>query len=279
MAQFLDAMRRGIGDVELRSLVPSAYATNAHQSRSTRYNFVSTIDVVNQFREHGWHVVSALESRVRDETKSGFQRHMITMTNSKLPQVVGDVLLTATITNSHDGSSAYSLLAGLLRLICGNGMLCSDGTIDSIKVPHSHKWNEEMIEAEFKIIEELPLLLNRVNDMRAIPLNRHEQLAFSAAAREMRWESDVDDEGKVVSTAPVSIEQINEPKRQEDVGNDLWHTLNRVQENLIRGGIPGTGATGRKYTTKAVGGVVENVRLNKALWRLAEEMRQLKGGS
>jgi hypothetical protein len=63
-----------------------------------------------------------------------------------------------------------------------------------------------------------------------------------------------------------------------DYKDDLWTTFNRVQENLINGGVRGRSATGRRMSTRAVGGVNENVKLNKALWSLADGLAQLKQG-
>jgi hypothetical protein len=45
---------------------------------------------------------------------------------------------------------------------------------------------------------------------------------------------------------------------------------------MMKGGVPGRSATGRRITTRAVGGVTENVKLNKALWTLADTMASLK---
>jgi hypothetical protein len=39
--------------------------------------------------------------------------------------------------NSHDGSSAYTLYAAMLRLACPNGLLVGDATIASISVRHT----------------------------------------------------------------------------------------------------------------------------------------------
>jgi hypothetical protein len=50
-----------------------------------------------------------------------------------------------------------------------------------------------------------------------------------------------------------------------------------VQENLIKGGQGGRASTGRRLTTRPVTGVQQDVKLNRALWQLAEGMRQLKG--
>ena len=62
----------------------------------------------------------------------------------------------------------------------------------------------------------------------------------------------------------------------EDRKSDLWSIFNRVQENLVKGGLTGRTANGRRQRTRPVQGIDQNLRLNRALWMLAEGMRQLK---
>jgi hypothetical protein len=50
-----------------------------------------------------------------------------------------------------------------------------------------------------------------------------------------------------------------------------------VQENLINGGLRGRNANGRVITTRAVTGIDQNIRLNRALWVLADELHRLHG--
>jgi hypothetical protein len=45
---------------------------------------------------------------------------------------------------------------------------------------------------------------------------------------------------------------------------------------MIKGGVAGRSARGRRMTTRGVGGVNENVRLNRALWTLADQFAKLK---
>jgi hypothetical protein len=45
---------------------------------------------------------------------------------------------------------------------------------------------------------------------------------------------------------------------------------------MIKGGQPGRATTGRRLTTRGVSGVNENVKLNRALWTLADQMAKLK---
>ncbi|VGD15012.1 Domain of uncharacterised function (DUF932) [Klebsiella pneumoniae] len=67
--------------------------------------------------------------------------------------------------------------------------------------------------------------------MKSIALTKEEQRLFGQAALTYRYE----DENK----SPVSIEQIIHPRRYEDKKDDIWTTYQRVQENLIKGGLPG----------------------------------------
>nr|WP_281411819.1 DUF932 domain-containing protein [Rhizobium sp. BK049] len=70
-------------------------------------------------------------------------------------------------------------------------------------------------------------------------------------------------------------------KRVADRGNDLWTQFNVVQENVIRGGLHGTVSDDqgrrRNVSTRAVKGIDQDVKLNKALWLVARRMAELKG--
>ncbi|MDR6484638.1 UNVERIFIED_ORG: hypothetical protein ABIC72_005723 [Burkholderia sp. 1988] len=46
---------------------------------------------------------------------------------------------------------------------------------------------------------------------------------------------------------------------------------------MTRGGLQGRNAAGRATTTRAVTGIDQNIRLNRALWVLADELRRLRG--
>ncbi len=77
-----------------------------------------------------------------------------------------------------------------------------------------------------------------------------------------------------------TAKQILTPRRHDDNKSDLWATFNRVQENVIKGGLRGVTvkANGERQNrkTREVNGIDQNVRLNRALWTLAEKMAELK---
>ena len=58
-------------------------------------------------------------------------------------------------------------------------------------------------------------------------------------------------------------------RRVDDAGADLWSVLNRVQENLMRGGLSRRSASGRLTRTRRISSIREDVRINSGLWDLA----------
>jgi hypothetical protein len=58
----------------------------------------------------------------------------------------------------------------------------------------------------------------------------------------------------------------------DDLGSDLWSVLNKVQENLMQGGLVRLAASGRRTRTRRITAIREDVRINSRLWDLAEEV-------
>jgi hypothetical protein len=51
---------------------------------------------------------------------------------------------------------------------------------------------------------------------------------------------------------PVTESQILSARRWQDESGDLWTTYQRIQENLIKGGLPGRTTKGKRAHTRAV---------------------------
>src|SRR5439155_24184880 len=77
-----------------------------------------------------------------------------------------------------------------------------------------------------------------------------------------------------VEKAPIAADTLLRARRPEDEGTDLWATMNRVQENLIRGGVSDFHRDGRGKlrSVRALRGIDSKVGLNKGLWDLAERL-------
>lgn len=281
----------------LRHYAPSAFATSAHESRSDRYTYIPTSEVIAGLMREGFQPFKATQSRSRIEGKSEFTKHMIRFRHPDTSAVlkVGDSVPEVVLINSHDGTSAYKLSAGLYRLVCSNGLMVSDSTVEMLSVMHKGNIVDQVIEGSFQIVGQSEKALAKADDWTRLQLTTGEQGAFADAARELRF---ADAEG--VITSPITAAQLLKPRRDADANGpvgwrgdrapigpkpDLWHTMNVVQENVVKGGLRGfqqsvdkqTGRkTARRISTREVTGIDQDVKLNRALWMLAERMAELK---
>ena len=282
----------------LRHFAPSAFATEAHESRSVRYTYIPTSEVIAGLMREGFQPFKATQSRSRIEGKYEFTKHMIRFRHPDsfaAIQRVGDSVPEVVLVNSHDGTSAYKLSAGLFRLVCSNGLMVADSTVGMLSIMHKGNIVDQVIEGSFEIVAQSEKALAKSDEWGRLALTAGEQGAFADVARELRF---ADAEGTIQT--PITATQLLRPRRTEDAngpvdwrGNraaqgpkqDLWHTLNVVQENVVKGGLHGfqqsidkqTGRkTARRVTTREVKGIDQDVKLNRALWMLAERMAELK---
>jgi hypothetical protein len=192
---------------------------------------------------------------------------------------VGDVIPEVVLINSHDGTSAYKLIAGMFRLACSNGLMVSEGEIESVTVMHKGNILDNVIEGSYRLVKDSEQAMTTVQEWGQLQLSAGEQGALAEAAHTLRF---ADAEGKV--TTPITAAQLLRPRRNEDTGNDLWKTFNRVQENVIKGGLHGvqrdpSGRRLRAVSTRQVKGIDQDVKLNRAMWQLAERMAELKAAA
>jgi len=253
----------------LRAYAPSIFAVQPIAGVSQNYSFLPTVHAVDAMRQAGWVPVWASEQRVRLETREGFQKHMIRFQRANQVGKSVEYLPEICLVNSHDRSSAYQLHAGIFRLICGNGLIVADTTFERVSIRHTGFDPGQIVDASLQVLDSLPQLTDSVEGFRARQLTPAESKAFAESAILLRYDD--------LQAAPVGPTKLLECRRSEDAGPDLWSTYNRVQENMIQGGLKDYSrrkTNGQRFPrTRAVGGLDENVRLNKALWHLAEALK------
>src|SRR5476651_3890 len=106
----------------MRSVAPSIFAAGKHQSRSERYTYIPTIDVLRGLRKEGFEPFMVAQGRSRIEGKSEYTKHLIRLRHSGQPTArleANEIILI----NSHDGASSYQMLAGVFRFVCCNGLV------------------------------------------------------------------------------------------------------------------------------------------------------------
>lgn len=249
---------------QLFDKAPSIFAATPYHKTSSKYMFIPTIDVVDALAKHGFTPTKVMENRTRIADKAGFARHLIRFRNSDVIPQKGDLIPEIVLTNSHDGSSAFQISAGLYRLICSNGLTIGD---DQMMVRQRHSGRiDDIIEGVFSVIDEMPVVLDTAKEWQGIQLTEAQRIAFARSAMPLRWD------GGENENYPVNPSHLLAHRRPADSGTDLWTTFNVVQEKLIKGGVRAQGSDGRRRRSKAVSSVSEDLRLNKSLWTLAAEL-------
>lgn len=260
--------REALDNETLYRHVPSIFAREAHGSRSERYVYVPTIEIVEGLRREGWFPFFAVQAVPRDGERMGHAKHMLRLRRDDgigKPEAAEVIIV-----NSHDGTSAYQMFAGVLRFVCTNSMIAGE-RFEEVRVPHKGGIQDQIIEGVYTVAEDFPRLIDATEGMKDTRLSSEEQRVLAEASLVARYGED---------ESPVRPDQIIAPRRREDVGQSLWQTFNVIQENLIRGGVDGRRQTSdgriRRSRTRAINGIDQNVGLNRALWTLAEGMQRLK---
>jgi hypothetical protein len=260
--------RDALDNEALHRHVPSVFAREAHDSRSERYVYVPTIEIVEGLRREGWFPFFAMQAVPRDGARRGHAKHMLRLRRDDgigKPEAAEVIIV-----NSHDGTSAYQMFAGMLRFVCTNSMIAGE-RFEEVRVPHKGGIQDQIIEGVYTVAEDFPRLIDATETMKDTRLSRDEQQVLAEASLVARYGEE---------ESPVRPDQIIAPRRREDAGQSLWQTFNVIQENLIRGGLDGRRQTSdgriRRSTTRPINGIDQNVGLNRALWTLAEGMQRLK---
>ena len=255
-----------LSDDQIRRVAPSIFADAPHESRSERYAYIPTAAVLAELRKEGFEPFMAAQTRVRHDDRRDYTKHMLRLRHAS--QINGAEANEIVLLNSHDGTSSYQMLAGMFRFVCSNGLVCGD-TVADVRVPHKGDVTGHVLEGAYQVLSSFDRVKESRDLMRGITLDDGESEVFARAALALKY----DDPDK---PAPITESQILMPRRFDDRRPDLWSVFNRTQENLTKGGLHGRAANGRRQSTRPVQGIDQNIRLNRALWLLADGMRALK---
>lgn len=278
----------GVSLDEIARRAPAVFAEEAHESRSARYVYTDTREVLGGLLAEGFRIEEVRQGGSRIAGKANFTKHAIRLSapaaqmvetrpgDRSRPQVV--------LRNAHDGTSSYQLRSGVYRFLCLNGMVTGED-FEDFRVGHVRGARDKIIDAAFRVVEQFPQAVDAIRSMDGLSLSGGEQHAFATAALALRWEPEELAEGGT-RAAPIQADQLNRTRRPGDAGDSLWLTMNRVQEGLIRGGqrylhVTGEGRNRRvqNRSVGAVNSIDQDSKINRALWTLADEMRKLKAAA
>ena len=251
---------------------------------SKHYSFVPTTRVVNDLRAMGWDCVDAQQVKARKSSTNGYQKHMLTFEHPdyKIDQVkeveIADgktetVIEPATeypqllLTNSHDGGNAFTLSAGIFRLVCSNGLVIKTedyGTSRLVHKGYSFKSVQKLVNDFVATIDET---LTRITAMKQVELNKEQQIEFAKTAALLRFTEKAYNEGNIADV--VELDDLLSVDRKEDKGNGLWEVYNSVQESLVNGKYHYVGANKKSRKARPIKNFKQSIDVNKKLSELA----------
>jgi len=245
---------------ELLELVPSAFAGHQSPKVSNKYTFISTATVLHDMERLGWEPFSASQRKSRKDEDSMFTKHMIRLRNNEVGKI-GDSIPEVVLTNSHDGRNAFTLHAGLFRLVCSNGLVIADTTFEQVKIKHQWYNFEEIRKIMDNMLEVVPKVITQVQGLNEITLNDHQQVDFASKALLTRYPK---------GNENLNVEDLLSPVRQGDRGDQLWKIFNVVQEKLIKGGLVFNNKKEKMQKLRPIINIDRRIDVNKKLWELTE---------
>jgi hypothetical protein len=258
---------------DLQNRIPAAFATHPHPDRSDRYTFVSTIVLLDAFEKLGWLPYSA-----KQHGQNQYGRHIIRLTNADLgflalkgDQVKPHIL----VDNSHDGYTPASLLLGLFRLVCTNGLVIAiPGMATELKFRHINIDTAELMQMLAEAAEQYRTIGLHIGDMQSRVLNKDEKEAFAIKAIALRESRFINPDGTInlkSITQSMNPQVLIAPVRPQDEASDLWTTFNLIQERTVKGLYERKSAKGKKSSPREITNAARSLDFNRKLWTIAEE--------
>jgi hypothetical protein len=146
-------------------------------------------------------------------------------------------------------------------MVCSNGMVIADTTIDNIRIKHQWYDFEDIKVITDAMVKKVPEMIKKMNSLNNVILSDDEQLEFAEKAILTRWPK---------GNESVNVEDLLSPTRKADRGDDLWRIFNVIQEKLVKGGLVFNNKKEKMQKIRPVTNIDRQVTMNKNLWELTE---------
>jgi len=255
---------------QIAQIAPSVINQNHSPKLSGIYKHIPTTDVIDILGKNGWGVTKVLQSNTRkgNEGNIPYKKHMLRFRNMNdtISKEIGDTFPEIVMTNSHDGTSSFKFHVGLFRLVCSNGLVIADQTFSNLKINHKGFEKSKIIDIINETTVRVPDVVGKVQKMMGREMSLSQQYDFATEAATNNWGED----------KMIDVNQLLTVRRYEDKGNDLWSVFNRVQENMLKGGVVTITPKGegkfRRSRSRVIKSIDKNIQVNKMLWSLSENL-------
>ena len=199
---------------------------------SQRYIPIATKDVLNVMEERAGslRITGFNKANVRKKEKDGFQRHAI-MVEFENAMMLDGTKMNMILFNSNDRSTSLKIFMGSLRAACSNQCVWGDQIAEPVSIRHTKQdWKESV----YTLMDAYEETQRKTEEMIREMMSAYVSYGDMGRIAERVTEEIVNPNitGRILD--PL---QLNTAHRIEDTGKDMWHFYNRMQYNLLQGGV------------------------------------------
>lgn len=267
----------------LESYAPAAMTTFAAPERSDRYAHLTTSEVVDVLAADGWELNRAAQTSARTERGKLHGKHVLDFHHPELPAVNEEYRPRLVLQNASDGTSAVRMFAGFFRYVCANGMVSGDAAMSMVARHSGKRLQEAVVQGAAEIRGRMDMMQDRIARWGEVTISYADQMEMAKACCQARWPK------ATIVEKWDDLHNLRQPKqhgvaamdalrirRNADFDHSLWTTFNRIQESIIKGGvrIDKVDEFGLINSIRArrVSSAVMDLKLNRQLWNVAEEV-------
>lgn len=234
----------------MRELAPSIFS-NTHEG-SERYAHVPTYEIVKELETEGYFPTSIMQHNPRKKS----QEHTTHLVRLRHRDFIGfgktggnDEVPEILIMNSHNRERALSIMGGVFRFACANGLIMGD-SYSSLTARHIGDLKKVALDFAHELPDRMKVARETFDRWKTITMSDDmaDEFARRAAIARFNYKEDADFDFRHLLTN----------RRAEDQGRDLYRLFNVVQENTVKGG-------------RSIKQAKRLVDYNKTLWNIADE--------
>jgi len=265
-----------MSEADILSRAPAAFSVTKADHLTDRYQSLQTSSLLPILADYGYFPVQAAQTRPRkmsDVLKAAEHRHHI-ISFARAEDLQRPDRPEVTLFNSHNGSGAVRLFAGIYRMICSNGIVVGNGV--EARIYHNKAAMMGVEDMLRKVVANVPEVLATMERMKGITLSYEQARQMAENAVALRWNRYDGSDKKGAFYNNETILDALSAKRVEDCGFNLYTVFNLVQENVMRGNlsvksVSESAPAGIMRKARPVNSVKAHTDLNAKLWDAVKE--------
>jgi hypothetical protein len=270
MMRFADQYDSYLTKEQIRNSAPLVFAEQpTNPDVSGKYLFVNTETIIDDLAKLNWFPVQVSQRKGRKAEGTIFSKHMVAFQNPdiKITGSDGDEAYPRILlTNSHDGMQSFRFSVGIFRLVCSNGLVVADEKFNDFRIKHKGYTFDELRDVVAQAVKDLPNKVEVMNQMRNRILTEEEKSKLALDAMLIRAGIDT------LEYDQETIQEILEPTRKADQGDDLWRVFNVIQEKIINGNFHAALKGAKVRKVRKIKSFEKDIQVNKDLFKLATSL-------